>query len=309
MKQSALLVTLCVFSVGCGGRVLVTSHGLTEEDFGRGRASLEKLVSVAAVRRDLDVQRLTAECGAANLLVPATIAEAIQQAAPTGLESARAEIVSGEATITLRWTLSLRVDPAATDLAARVGGVVRARNYACAFEGKATQHCQKQKEDTRAEFLVSNETAGVLSLKFIVSSKTDRDAWLQASHVFELAPWLVPDALPARESSSMSTLPVLSIDRAHCTNDTKTSEPLKAFWTVTVYDRPLRTSVNEESVSGQLKQLSASWGYVPPLSPNPSLPATFEKNGQTRLLFVTRRDEKVDATWGFRQVPIVENAK
>lgn len=311
MKQLALFVTLQMSFVlaGCGGRVFVTSHGLTDDDFGRGRAALEKLVSVAAVRRDLDVQRLTTECGAGNLLVPATIAEAVQQASPLGLESARAEIVSGESTLSLKWSLSLRVDTTASELAARVAGVVHARNYTCSSEGKASQRCQKQKEDTRAEFLVSNETAGLLALKFVVSTKTERDAWLQASHVFEVAPWLVPDALPSKESGALSSLPLLSIDRAHCTNDAKSGEPLKVFWMVTVYDRPVRTNVNEESVSGQLKQLSLSWGYVAPTVPNPSLPAVFEKDGQTRLIFVTRRDEKVDATWGFRQIPVIQKAK
>ena len=287
----------------------MTSHGLTDEDFGRGRIALEKLVDLAAVRRDLDVQRFTNECGAGNLLVPATIAEAVSLASPTGLESARAEIESGEATLSLRWALSLKVDPAASDMATRPLGLVRARNYACASEGKATQRCQKQKDGTRAEFIASNETPGMLVLKFAVSAKTDRDAWQQASHVFDVAPWLVPDAVPSKEASSVGGLPLLAVDRAHCTNDTKMGEPLKALWTVTVYDRPLRTSVNEESVSGQLKQLSASWGYAAASTPNPSAPAVLEKDGQTRLFFVTRRDEKIDATWGFRQIPVVAKAK
>lgn len=287
----------------------MTSHGLTDEDFGRGRAALENLVSVAAVRRDLDVQRLTTECAAQNLLVPATIAEALQQASPTGLESARASIESGDSTLSLQWALALKVDATATDLTSRLVGVARARNYTCSAEGKATQRCTKHKGATRAEFTASNETPGSLTLKFAVSAKTEPDAWLQASHVFEVAPWLVPDVLPSKETSAVASLPVLAIDRAHCTSDSRTSEPLKVFWTVTVHDRPVRTNVNEESVSGQLKQLSLSWGYAAPASPNPSAPSVFEREGQTRLLFVTRRNEKVDATWGFRQVPAAEIAK
>jgi hypothetical protein len=306
MKYWGLFATLS-FLHACGGRVAVTSHGLTDEDFGRGRLALENLVSVAAVRRDLDVQRLTSACAAANLLVPATIAEAMQQASPIGLESARATIESGDSTLSLKWALALKVDPTAPDPAARLLGVVRARNYTCSAEGKTTHRCHKQKEATRAEFTASSDTPGTLTLKFVVSTKTDRDAWLQAAHVFELAPWLLPDVLPAKETSAVGSLPVLAVDRAHCTNDTKMSEPLKVFWTVTLYDRPVRTNVNEESVSGQLKQLSASWGYAPPASLNPSAPSTFEKEGQTRLLFVTRRDEKVDATWGLRQLPVANS--
>jgi hypothetical protein len=310
MKPKLLCATSILFFLpACGARIAVTSHGLTDEDFGRGRAALENLVSVAAVRRDLDVQRLTSECAAPNLLVPATIAEAIQQASPTGLESARAVIESGDSTLSLKWVLSLKVDPTAPDLATRLLGVVRARNYTCAAEGKATQRCHKQKEATRAEFTVANETPGVLVLKFVVSAKTDHEAWLQASHVFEIAPWLVPDVLPNKETNAVASLPLIAIDRAHCTNDSKTAEPLKVFWTVTVYDRPIRTNVNEESVSGQLKQLSASWGYAAPASSSPSAAAVFEKDGQTRLLFVTRRDEKIDATWGLRQLPVAEPAK